>query len=130
VEASEAPPPLSGKRRALRREAAAAQGHVGAACDGCVLECHPDRGITATGVRMMPASDYADLPLPRHNWRRPRPLGHPTPSIEPGDAVVVADGREAIVTARLEAEPGWRQLVALLEVAIARSLLEADDALP
>jgi hypothetical protein len=43
---------------------------------------------------------------------------------------VVADGREAIVTTRVEAEPGWGQLVALLEVAIAPSRLEVDDALP
>jgi hypothetical protein len=55
---------------------------------------------------------------------------HPARNIEPGDVVVVADGREAIVTARVEAEPGWGQLVALLEVAIAPSRLEADDALP
>jgi hypothetical protein len=55
-------------------------------------------------------------------------LEHPAPNIEPGDVVVVADGREAIVTARVEAEPGWGQLVALLEVAIAHSRLEADDA--
>jgi hypothetical protein len=52
------------------------------------------------------------------------------PNLEPGDVVVVADGREAVVTARLEAEPGWGQLVAMLEVAIAPSRLEADDALP
>ena len=57
-------------------------------------------------------------------------LEHPAPNLEPGDAVVVADGREAVVTARVEAEPGWGQLVALLEVAIAPSRLEADDALP
>ena len=57
-------------------------------------------------------------------------LEHPAPNLEPGDVVVVADGREAIVTARVEAEPGWGQLVALLEVAIAPSRLEADDALP
>jgi hypothetical protein len=48
-------------------------------------------------------------------------LEHPAPNLEPGDVVVVADGREAIVTARVEAEPGWGQLVALLEVAIADS---------
>jgi len=41
---------------------------------------------------------------------------------------VLADGRVAIVTARVEAEPG--PLVAMLEVAIAPSRLEADDALP
>jgi hypothetical protein len=57
-------------------------------------------------------------------------LEHPAPNLEPGDVVVVADGREAIVTARVEAEPGWGQLVATLEVAIAPSRLEADDALP
>jgi hypothetical protein len=57
-------------------------------------------------------------------------LEHPAPNLEPGDVVVVADGREAIVTARVEAEPGWGQLVALLEVAMAPSRLEADDALP
>ena len=57
-----------------------------------------------------------------------RLLEHPAPNLEPGDVVVVADGREAIVTARVEAEPG--PLVAMLEVAIAPSRLEADDALP
>jgi hypothetical protein len=55
-------------------------------------------------------------------------IEHPAPNLEPGDVVVVADGREAIVTARVEAEPGWGQLVALLEVAIATSRLEVDDA--
>jgi hypothetical protein len=54
-------------------------------------------------------------------------LEHPAPNIEPGDVVVVADGREAIVTARVEAEPGWGQLVALLEVAIAPTPLTSDD---
>ena len=57
-------------------------------------------------------------------------LEHPAPNLEPGDVVVVADGREAVVTARVEAEPGRGQLVAMLEVAIAPSRLEADDALP
>jgi hypothetical protein len=57
-------------------------------------------------------------------------IEHPAPNLEPGDVVVVADGREAVVTARVEAEPGWGQLVAMLEVAIAPSRLEADDALP
>jgi hypothetical protein len=38
-------------------------------------------------------------------------------------------GREAVVTARVEAQPGWGHLVARLEVAIAPSRLEADDAL-
>jgi hypothetical protein len=34
-------------------------------------------------------------------------LEHPAPNLEPGEVVVVADGRETIVTARVEAEPGW-----------------------
>jgi len=54
-------------------------------------------------------------------------LEHPAPNLEPGDVVVVADGREAIVPARVEAEPGWGQLVALLEVAIAPTPLTSDD---
>jgi hypothetical protein len=41
-------------------------------------------------------------------------LEHPARNVEPGDVVMLADGREAIVTARVEAEPGWGQLVALL----------------
>jgi hypothetical protein len=44
-------------------------------------------------------------------------LEHPAPNIEPGDVVVVADGREALVTARVETDGG--QFAALLEVAIA-----------
>jgi len=57
-------------------------------------------------------------------------LEHPAPNLEPGDVVVLVDGRDAVVTARVEAEPGWGQLVAMLEVAIAPSRLETDDALP
>jgi len=57
-------------------------------------------------------------------------LEHPAPNLEPGNVVVVADGREAVVTERVEAEPGPRPLVAMLEVVIAPSRLEADDALP
>ena len=34
-------------------------------------------------------------------------LEHPAPNIEPGDVVVVADGREAIVTARVEGVANW-----------------------
>ena len=45
-------------------------------------------------------------------------LEHPAPNVEPGDVVVIPDGREALVTARVEAEPG--SVAALLEVAIAR----------
>ena len=54
-------------------------------------------------------------------------LEHPAPNLEPGDVVVVADGREALVTARVEAEPGWGKLVALLDVAIAPTPLASDD---
>ncbi|HEX2459811.1 MAG TPA: hypothetical protein VHJ58_06645, partial [Vicinamibacterales bacterium] len=57
-------------------------------------------------------------------------LEHPAPNLEPGDVVVIADGREALVTARVEAEPGPGPLVAMLEVALAPSWLVADDALP
>jgi hypothetical protein len=57
-------------------------------------------------------------------------LEHPAPNLEPGDVVVVADGREAIVTARVEAQPGPGPLAAMLEIAIAPSRLEADDAPP
>ena len=45
-------------------------------------------------------------------------LEHPAPNLEPGDVVVVADGREALVTARVEAEPGPGPLVAMLEVLV------------
>jgi hypothetical protein len=45
------------------------------------------------------------------------PLEHPAPNLEPGDVVVLPDGREALVTARAEVEPG--PLAALLEVVIA-----------
>jgi len=52
-------------------------------------------------------------------------LEHPAPNIEPGDVVVVAVGREAIVTGRVEAESGWGHLVALL--AIAPTPLTSDE---
>jgi hypothetical protein len=44
-------------------------------------------------------------------------LEHPAPNLEPGDVVVLVDGREAIVTARVEAQPG--PLAGLLEVIVA-----------
>jgi hypothetical protein len=40
----------------------------------------------------------------------------PLRTLESGDAVVLPDGREALVTARVEAEPG--PLAALLEVVV------------
>jgi hypothetical protein len=55
-------------------------------------------------------------------------LEHPAPNVEPGDVVVLEDGREALVTARVETDGG--QFGALLEVAIAPSRVETDDALP
>ena len=42
-------------------------------------------------------------------------LEHPAPNLEAGDVVVLADGREALVTARVEIEPGPDPLVAMLE---------------
>lgn len=44
-------------------------------------------------------------------------LEHPAPNLEPGDVIALADGRDAIVTARVGAEPG--ALAALLEVVVA-----------
>ena len=54
-------------------------------------------------------------------------LEHPAPNVEPGDVVVLPDGREALVTSRVEAEPG--PLAALLEVAIAATPLTSDDSI-
>jgi hypothetical protein len=47
-------------------------------------------------------------------------LEHPAPNLEPRDVVLLADGREALVTARVEAERG--PLAALLEVVVAPPL--------
>jgi hypothetical protein len=57
-------------------------------------------------------------------------LEHPAPNLEPGDVVMVADGREAVVTARVEAEPGWGHLVAMLEVAVAPVPVGDEESLP
>jgi hypothetical protein len=51
-------------------------------------------------------------------------LEHPAPNVEPGDVVVLEDGREALVTARVETDGG--QFAALLEVAIAPTPLTSD----
>jgi hypothetical protein len=48
-------------------------------------------------------------------------LEHPAPNLEPGDVVWVMDGDEAVVTARVEAEPGPGPLVAMLEVMLSPS---------
>ena len=45
-------------------------------------------------------------------------LEHPAPNLEPGDVLVFADGREGVVTERLEVEPGPGPLVAMLEVLV------------
>jgi hypothetical protein len=57
-------------------------------------------------------------------------LEHPAPNLEPGDVVVLADGREGVVTARVEAEKGWGQLVATLEVAVAPVPVGDEESLP
>jgi hypothetical protein len=45
-------------------------------------------------------------------------LEHFAPNLEPGDVLVLGDGRETVVTARVEAEPDSGALVALLEVVV------------
>ena len=52
-------------------------------------------------------------------------LEHPAPNLEPGDVVILTDGREAVVTTRVEVEPGPGPLVALLEVAVSPGLTPA-----
>ena len=47
-------------------------------------------------------------------------LEHPAPNLEPGDVVLLADGREALVTARVDAERESPLAgAALLEVVVA-----------
>ena len=53
---------------------------------------------------------------------------HPAPNVEPGDVVVLADGREALVTAQVETG-GVGSFAALLEVAIAPTPLESDGSI-
>lgn len=55
-------------------------------------------------------------------------LLHAAPNLEPGDVVVLTDGREALVTARVETDARG-PFAALLEVAIAPTPLTADDSL-
>jgi hypothetical protein len=55
-------------------------------------------------------------------------IEHVAGNVAPGDIVFLADGREALVTARVEAETG--PLAALLEVVVAPSPLDRDDSLP
>ena len=51
-------------------------------------------------------------------------LEHPAPNVEAGDVVFLPDGRETLVTSRVEGQPG--PLTALLEVAIAPTPLTSD----
>ena len=46
-------------------------------------------------------------------------IQHPAPNVEPGDVVQLPDGREAIVTARVET--GEAPIAGLLEVVVAPS---------
>jgi hypothetical protein len=48
-------------------------------------------------------------------------LEHPAPNLERGDVVLLADGCEALVTARVEAQPG--PFEALLEVVVSSKRL-------
>jgi hypothetical protein len=43
-------------------------------------------------------------------------IEHPAPNVEPGDVVMLVDGRDALVTARVEAKPG--PLAGMLEVVV------------
>jgi hypothetical protein len=54
-------------------------------------------------------------------------IEHPAPNVEPGDVIMLDDGREALVTARVETDGG--QFAALLEVAIAPAPLTGDDSI-
>ena len=55
-------------------------------------------------------------------------LEHPAPNLEAGDVVTLEDGREALVTARVETD-GRGPFAALLEVAVAPTPLPSDDAI-
>jgi len=54
-------------------------------------------------------------------------LEHPAPNVEPGDAVMLADGREALVPAQVETDGG--KFAALLEVAIAPTPMTSDESI-
>jgi hypothetical protein len=55
-------------------------------------------------------------------------IEHVAGNLEPGDIVYLRGGREALVTARVKAASG--PLAALLEVVVAPSPVDRDDALP
>ena len=99
------------------------------------LARRPDRPLIGYGTKPRPgrvrAATLGAVPTYRLHDTFGDDLGlieHLAPNVEPGDVVVLPDGREALVTARVGAEPV--PLAALLEVVIAPSRLEADDALP
>jgi hypothetical protein len=72
-----------------------------------------------------------EMPLYRLHDHTGDDLGtieHAAGSVEPGDIVFLTDGREALVTARVETEAG--SLAALFEVVVASSPRDSDDALP
>ena len=52
---------------------------------------------------------------------------HPAPNVEPGDVVVLDDGREELVTARVETDGG--PLTALLVFAFAPTPLTSDESI-
>jgi hypothetical protein len=54
-------------------------------------------------------------------------IEHPASNVEPGDVVVTPDGREALVTSRIEARQG--PLTAFREVAIAPTPFTSDDSI-
>ena len=90
-----------------------------------------ETGRFARSSRWQPACKTRPVPTYRLHDTTGDDLGlieHPAPNVEPGDEVILPDGREALVTARVEAEPGL--LAALLQIVIVPSRREADDALP
>jgi hypothetical protein len=84
-------------------------------------------GATQGATENVRHSAGADLPDPCTTGDDLGLIEHPAPNVEPGDVLVLPDGREALVTARVEAASG--QLVALLEVAIAPTPLTSGDAI-
>lgn len=52
-------------------------------------------------------------------------IEHPAPNVEPGDVVMLADGQEALVTCRVEADGG--PLAAMLEVAVAPEVADTSE---
>ena len=52
---------------------------------------------------------------------------HPAPNVEEGDVVILEDGREALVTRRVETY-GVGPLAGLLQVVVAPTPMASDDA--